>query len=297
MNAHGARQGLWLCSPCESEGSVRRGSNGQDPAQSISPAPWRCPWRSPRASPAPWRCHAGVQALQGGDRSLRTPGMGHFRLVLSLSMVWEGMMPVLPAPLSHQAPSPHPLPLLKRGHSIARGHPGLGKSSTGSEVTNQNCWSTFLCHNFSWKKRHQDRQDCPEGSLVLGHNQNQAAEGPCAKSQVGTLGNPSRITTVSSGKIPLETFPREDQLARSRGEAAQLLSDPPPPMQLLHCYWLDWSVFAQPVPLQPAALSPPQTEHAAPGAVSHHALASRPPALPLCWPDNPCTRQRRCCGC
>lgn len=252
-------------------------------------------------SPTPWRCHAGTQALQGGHRSLRTPGMGHFKLFLSLLVAWEGMMLVLPAPLSHQPPSPHPLLLLNRGHSTARGHPGLGKSSSGSEVTNQNCWSTFLCHNFSWKKRHQDKQDCPEGSLVLGHNQNQAAEGPRAKSQVGTLGKPSWITT-GSGKIPLETFPREAQLTRSRGEAggrgeaAQLLSDPPPPMHLLHCYWLDWSVFAQPVPLQPAAPSPAQTEHPAPGAVSHHALASRPPTLPLCWRDNPCTRQRRCCG-
>lgn len=49
-NSHGARQGLWLCSPCESEDSLRTGDNGQDQAQSITPASgakleFRCPPR------------------------------------------------------------------------------------------------------------------------------------------------------------------------------------------------------------------------------------------------------------
>lgn len=36
MNSHGARQGLWLCSPCESGASLRTGDKGQNQAQSIS---------------------------------------------------------------------------------------------------------------------------------------------------------------------------------------------------------------------------------------------------------------------
>lgn len=95
-------------------------------------------------------------------------------------------MLVLPAPLSHQPPSPHPLLRLKRGYHIARGHPELG---TGGTRIAQG----VLGHN-------QAAQGCkePGGKLLLDHHWKQ----------------PNREWEDPTGNLP-----------RNRGVPAQVFSD------------------------------------------------------------------------
>lgn len=115
-------------------------------------------------------------------------------------------MLVLPALLSHQPPS------LKRGYiareletHVAPGQAGL-----------------------------------PRGVPCPGNVRLQRDEGPRAKSQVGIFWETPPGSPLGVVRIPLGTSLREEQFAMNRGvaggrgQAAQLFSDPPPPMQLLH---------------------------------------------------------------
>lgn len=141
------------------------------------------------------------------------------------------------------------------------------------------------------------------------------AEGPCAKSQVSTLGNPSSITTGSnqtgSGKIALGTSPRKEKRSGPGTEGwheaeGKQTSPSQTPLHscssCIHALVLVRLVSCLPT-LSPSSqhLFPhPRQSTQQPGPChiqTRHALASQPPTLPLCWRDNPRIGQWRCCGC
>lgn len=190
-------------------------------------------------------------------------------------------MPVLPAPLSHQPPSPHPLLCLKRGYGIARGHPELGT------------------HVAPGQAELPRGVPCPMAQPVSGHT---GLRVPVQRARWALwetpTGSPLEAAIQAVGRSHWELPQREEQLARNRGvagergQAAQLCSDPPPPMQLLHsCVGtgLTGLLFAHPVPLESAPLSPPQTEHPAAGTVSHPDMSC--PGIPAPHPPSVLARQ------
>lgn len=187
-------------------------------------------------------------------------------------------MLVLPAPLSHQPPSPHPLLCLEferpsragdtcgigTGRTVQRGPLSLAQPTsgcTGLRVPVQRArWALW---------------ETPPGS-------------------------PLEAAKQAVGKIPLGTSPKGKAVGQGqRGGRRQRASNPAllRPSSTHAALALALVRLVLTVPLQSAPLSPPRTEHPPCHIQTRHALASRPPALPLCWRDNPCTGQWRCCGC
>lgn len=185
-------------------------------------------------------------------------------------------MPVLPAPLSHQPPSPHPLLCLKRGYGRARGHPELGTRGTGTG-------------------RIAQRGPLSRGTTSIRPHR---AEGPRAKSQVGTLGNPSWITTGSShtgsGKIPLGTSPKGRAVGqgqrggrRERAGSSALLrpSSTHAALALVRRYWFDWSPVCTPCPTRVSTSfpSPDRASSSRDCVTSRHVMPWHPgPPPSLC---------------